>query len=50
MVLNRLIVQSLLAPIALAPGGMRVRLAPITVDLEALPDVGEELAILLPQP
>jgi hypothetical protein len=44
------VVRLVLAPIALAPGGMRVRLAPITVDLEALPDVGEELAILLPQP
>jgi hypothetical protein len=44
------VVRLVLAPIALASGGMRVRLAPITVDLEALPDVGEELAILLPQP
>jgi hypothetical protein len=44
------VVRLVLAPIALAPGGMRVKLAPITVDLEALPDVGEELAILLPQP
>jgi hypothetical protein len=43
------VVRLVLAPIALAPGGMRVRLAPLTVDLEALPDVGEELALLLSQ-
>jgi len=42
------VVRLVLAPIALAPGGIRVKLAPVTVDLEALPDVGEELAILLP--
>jgi hypothetical protein len=42
------VVRLVLAPIALAPDGLRVKLAPITVDLEALPDVGEELAILLP--
>ena len=42
------VVRLVLAPIALAPDGLRVKLAPVTVDLEALPDVGEELAILLP--
>jgi hypothetical protein len=42
------VVRLVLAPIALDPEGMRVKLAPITVDLEALPEVGEELAILLP--
>jgi hypothetical protein len=44
------VVRLVLAPIALAPAGLRVKLAPITVDLEALPDVGEELALRLPQP
>jgi hypothetical protein len=42
------VVRLVLAPIALDPEGMRVKIAPITVDLEALPEVGEELAILLP--
>ena len=44
------VVRLVLAPIALAPDGLRVKLAPVTVDLEALPDIGEELAVLLPQP
>jgi hypothetical protein len=44
------VVRLALAPIALDPEGVRVRLAPITVDLEALPDVGDELATLLPTP
>jgi hypothetical protein len=44
------VVRLVLAPIALDSASVRVRLAPITIDLEALPDVGEELAVLLPQP
>jgi hypothetical protein len=44
------VVNLALAPIALEPAGARVRLAPITVDIEALPDVGDELATLLPAP
>ena len=44
------VVRLVLAPIALDSEGVRVRLTPITVDLEALPDVSEELAVLLPQP
>lgn len=39
-----------LAPIALDPVGVRIRLAPITVDIETLPGVGEELATRLPMP
>jgi hypothetical protein len=39
-----------LAPIALHPAGVRIRLAPITVDIETLPRVGEELAARLPPP
>jgi hypothetical protein len=37
-----------LAPIALDSAGVRIRLAPITVDLYALADMGEDLATLLP--
>jgi hypothetical protein len=44
------VVNLALAPIALEPAGVRIRLAPIIVDLEALPDVGDELATLLPMP
>ena len=44
------VVRLALAPIALDPAGVRIRLAPITVDLEALPDVGDELVTLLPAP
>jgi hypothetical protein len=43
------VVRLALAPIALDPGGVRITLAPITVDLYALPDVGDELATLLNQ-
>jgi hypothetical protein len=39
-----------LAPIALHPAGVRIRLAPSTVDIEALPGVGEDLAARLPTP
>jgi hypothetical protein len=39
-----------LAPIVLHHVGVRIRLAPITVDIETLPDVGEELAARLPMP
>jgi hypothetical protein len=39
-----------LAPIALNPAGVRIRLAPITVDIETLPGVGEDLAARLPTP
>ena len=42
------VVNLALAPIALDPAGVRIRLAPITVDIEALPDVGDELTTLLP--
>jgi hypothetical protein len=43
------VVRLALAPIALDPGRVRITLAPITVDLYALPDVGDELATLLNQ-
>jgi hypothetical protein len=43
------VVRLTLAPIALDPGEVRITLAPITVDLYALPDVGDELATLLNQ-
>jgi hypothetical protein len=43
------VVNLVLAPIALDPAGVRIRLAPITVDIEALPDVGDELETLLPR-
>jgi hypothetical protein len=42
------VVNLALAPIALDPAGVRIRLAPITVDIEALPDVGDALETLLP--
>jgi hypothetical protein len=43
------VVNLALAPIVLDPAGVRIRLAPITVDIEALPDVGDELETLLPR-
>jgi hypothetical protein len=39
-----------LAPIAMNPAGVRIRLAPITVEIETLPGVGEDLAARLPTP
>jgi hypothetical protein len=39
-----------LAPIALDPVGVQIRLAPITVDIETLPGLGDELVRLLPIP
>jgi hypothetical protein len=39
-----------LAPIALNPTGVRIRLTPITVDIETLPGVGEDVAARLPTP
>jgi hypothetical protein len=42
------VVNLVLAPIALDPAGVRIRLAPITVDIEALPDLGDALEMLLP--
>jgi hypothetical protein len=39
-----------LAPIALNPTGVRIRLAPITVEIETLPGLGEDLAARLPTP
>jgi hypothetical protein len=39
-----------LAPVALHPTGVRIRLAPITVDIETLPGVGEDVAARLPTP
>jgi hypothetical protein len=39
-----------LAPIALNLTGVRIRLAPITVDIETLPGVGEDVAARLPMP
>jgi len=44
------VVRLALAPIALDSVGVQIRLAPITVDIETLPQVGDELAILLPRP
>ena len=44
------VVTLALAPIALDPAGGQIRLVPIIVDIEALPDVGDELATLLPNP
>jgi hypothetical protein len=44
------VVRLALAPIALDPVGVRIRLAPITVDIETLPGLGDELARLLPIP
>jgi hypothetical protein len=42
------VVRLALAPIPLDPVGLRIRLAPIIVDIETLPNVGEELATRLP--
>jgi hypothetical protein len=44
------VVRLALAPIALDPIGVQIRLAPITVDIETLPQVGDELATRLPSP
>jgi hypothetical protein len=44
------VVRLVLAPIALDPTGVQIRLAPLTVDIETLPGVGDELATLLPSP
>jgi len=42
------VVRLALALITLDPMGVRIRLAPITVDIETLPGVGDELATRLP--
>jgi len=42
------VVRLALAPIPLDPVGVRIRLAPIMVDIETLPGVGDELATRLP--
>jgi hypothetical protein len=39
-----------LAPIALDPVGAQIKLSPITVEIETLPQVGDELATRLPPP
>jgi hypothetical protein len=39
-----------LAPIALDPVGVQIKLSPITVEIETLPQVGDELATRLPSP
>jgi hypothetical protein len=39
-----------LAPITLAPDGFQIKLSPITVEIETLPQVGDELASQLPAP
>jgi hypothetical protein len=44
------VVRLALALIAFDPMGVRIRLAPITVDIETLPGVGNELATRLPMP
>ena len=44
------VVRLAMAPIALDPTGVQIRLAPITVEIETLPQVGDELATLLPSP
>jgi len=44
------VVRLALEPIALAPVGVHIRLAPLTVDIDALPSVGDWLAMLLPTP
>jgi hypothetical protein len=44
------VVRLALALITLDPMGVRIRLAPITVDIETLPVVGDELATRLPMP
>jgi len=42
------VVRLALAPIPLDPTGVRIRLAPIMVDIETLPGVGDELVTRLP--
>jgi hypothetical protein len=44
------VVRLALAPLALDPSGVRIKLAPVTIDFYTVPDVGDELATLLPQP
>jgi hypothetical protein len=44
------VVRLALAPIPLDAVGVRLRLAPILVDIETLPGVGDELATRLPTP
>jgi hypothetical protein len=44
------VVRLALAPIPLESVGVRLRLAPILVDIETLPGVGDELATRLPTP
>jgi hypothetical protein len=44
------VVRLVLAPIPLDPMGVRIRLAPIMVDIETLPGMGDELATRLPTP
>jgi hypothetical protein len=44
------VVRLALAMITLDPMGVRIKLAPITVDIETLPGVGDELATRLPMP
>jgi hypothetical protein len=44
------VVRLALAPIPLDSVGVRIRLAPILVDIETLPGVGDELATRLPTP
>lgn len=44
------VVRLALAPIDLDPIGVQIRLAPILVDIETLPQVGNELATRLPTP
>jgi hypothetical protein len=44
------VVRLALAPIALDPIGVQIRLAPILVDIETLPQLGDELATRLPTP
>jgi hypothetical protein len=44
------VVRLALAPIDLDPIGVQIRLAPILVDIDTLPQVGHELATRLPTP
>jgi len=44
------VVRLVLAPIVLDSVGLQISLSPITVDIETLPQVGDELAKLLPRP
>ena len=39
-----------LAPIALDPVGVQIKLSPFTVEIETLPQLGDELATRLPTP